>query len=96
MKYDADPGRLGGSAPKPPEFSASGQEQEGTGTRKTITQPKEASIGGMDASALGPGGRSGRTPAAPYPSAGREKDRRGSARQRVDEWLGRGDGMMMG
>ena len=34
---------------------------------------------------LGPGGRSGRTPAEPYPSARREEDRPGSARRRVTE-----------
>ncbi len=96
MRYDTNPGLLGGSAPKPPEFSASGQEQEWSTSRMTTTPTSEASIGGMDALALGPDGRSGRTPAAPYPSAGREEDRRGSARRRVDEWLGRGDGMMIG
>jgi len=56
--------RRGGSAPKPPEFSASAADA--SGGKKSPAPEGGAGPAGMQPS----GGRSGRTPALPYPPAG--------------------------
>jgi Helix-turn-helix domain len=70
LKYRELIGRetLGGSAPKPPEFGASAADagEKGTG-RGTPKVPRPA---GMQPT----GGRSGRTPAEPYPPTGAATD----------------------
>jgi hypothetical protein len=60
--------RLGGPAPKPPEFSASAADA--SGGKKSPAPFPGAGPTGMQPS----GGRSGRTPALPYPPAGRAAD----------------------
>jgi hypothetical protein len=72
LGYDLIPGAVstGGSAPRPPEFSAlaadasSAEEQEGRDSSEESAAP------GVQPSA----GRSGRTPAEPYPPDGAEKN----------------------
>jgi Helix-turn-helix domain len=60
--------RLGGSAPKPPEFSAST-----AGAR--VADQKRGSAGEPRSAGTQPtGGRSGRTPAEPYPPDGEQAD----------------------
>ena len=57
-------GTLGGSAPKPPEFSASTADASVKRTgRGPVKEPRPAGIPPT-------AGRSGRTPAEPYPSGG--------------------------
>ena len=57
---------LGGSAPKPPEFSALAADARGEETGQGA--PGEPRPAGVQPA----GGRSGRTPAEPYPPAGAE------------------------
>ena len=70
LKYSevSEGGRPGGSAPRPPEFNAlaadASREEEGP------TSVEEAGPTGIQPS----GGRSGRTPAEPYPPAGAAED----------------------
>jgi hypothetical protein len=61
-------GRPGGSAPRPPEFSASAADAGGENTGRA--SGKEARPGGVQPA----GGRSGRTPAEPYPPDGAADD----------------------
>jgi hypothetical protein len=63
-----DKGALGGSAPKPPEFSARAADASFMSTgRSPVKEPRPA---GMQP----PAGRSGRTPAEPYPPDGERSD----------------------
>jgi Helix-turn-helix domain len=73
LKYrEAPPAcRLGGSAPKPPEFSAS--TADASGGEEGPAPARGAGPAGMQPS----GGRSGRTPALPCPPAGAAKDSAG-------------------
>jgi hypothetical protein len=80
LKYQEVPrsGSLGGSAAKPPEFSAWAADASGAG--KDPAPCEGAGPTGMQPS----GGRSGRTPAEPYPPAGAAKDS-GKAKKRPAE-----------
>ena len=69
----------GGSAPRPPEFSAWAADAS-AGKQQGRTSPQEAAAPGVQPS----GGRSGRTPAEPYPPAGAAKDS-GKPRRRPAE-----------
>jgi transposase len=81
LKYDAwsEPdGSVGGSAPKPPEFNASTVDAAPGGPRNTK--------GGRNSSSRPPGieptaGRSGRTPAEPYPSDGNDQGTKKSGKK---------------
>ncbi len=65
LKYEALPARLvGGSAPKPPEFSAAAADASAKDKKGRASE--EATAPGVQPT----GGRSGRTPAEPYPPDG--------------------------
>lgn len=68
-------GCAGGSAPRPPEFNAS--TADAREEKKGQASAKEARPGGVQPV----GGRSGRTPAEPYPPDGRAKDSDGEPRR---------------
>jgi len=70
LKYEEIPVRRcpGGSAPKPPEFSA--LTADASGPESGRAPRAEARPAGVQPT----GGRSGRTPAEPYPPAGAAKD----------------------
>jgi hypothetical protein len=72
LKYREVPegGGPGGSAPRPPEFNASAADARG---RKADRDPKEES---RSPGVQPAGGRSGRTPAEPYPPDGGADDNR--------------------
>jgi Helix-turn-helix domain len=72
-------GSLGGSAPKPPEFSAAAADA--SGARKDPAPCEGAGPTGMQPS----GGRSGRTPAEPYPPAGAAQDTAKSKRRPAED-----------
>jgi hypothetical protein len=64
----------GGSAPRPPEFSASAADASG-GADEEGEGPAPGEGGRAAAAGVQPsGGRSGRTPAEPYPPAGEKAD----------------------
>jgi transposase len=67
---------LGGSAPKPPEFNASTADASGGKTERGSSE-KEPRSSGMQPTT----GRSGRTPAEPYPSGGGKGDSPGKPRR---------------
>jgi hypothetical protein len=62
---------LGGSAPKPPEFSAWTADAPGEANEKGRVSSAEDAAPGVQPA----GGRSGRTPAEPYPPDGAEQDK---------------------
>lgn len=62
--------RPGGSAPRPPEFSALAADASAGGTEEGRAPAREAAAPGVQPA----GGRSGRTPAEPYPPAGAGDD----------------------
>lgn len=72
LKYQEVPVRRcpGGSAPRPPEFSALAADASGSGQESGRASPTEARPAGVQPT----GGRSGRTPAEPYPPDGAAKD----------------------
>jgi hypothetical protein len=69
LKYQEIPGAAGGSAPRPPEFSAWAADAS-EGAKEGRASATETSAPGVQPT----GGRSGRTPAEPYPPAGAAKD----------------------
>jgi hypothetical protein len=79
LKYQEVMASPGGSAPRPPEFSALAADARGEATEGR-TSAREATAPGVPPT----GGRSGRTPAEPYPPAGTANDtkkgRRGPAK----------------
>src|SRR5580698_5113111 len=72
----AQGGSLGGSAPKPPEFTASTADAS-TGKQKRGSFEKEPRSSGIPPTTE----RSGRTPAEPYPSGGGKGDTQGKPRR---------------
>jgi hypothetical protein len=72
LKYREVEGRrpLGGSTPKPPEFSALAADASAGEDEGGVDPTKEANAPGVQPA----GGRSGRTPAEPYPPDGGAKD----------------------
>jgi transposase len=72
---------LGGSAPKPPEFNA--LTADASGKKAGRSSPKESRPAGVQPV----DGRSGRTPAEPYPPDDGEKDNGKSGRSRSKEYL---------
>jgi hypothetical protein len=69
----------GGSAPRPPEFSACAADA--SGAEEGPTPPKEAGPAGVQPA----GGRSGRTPAEPYPPDGEAKDTQKKPRRPAED-----------
>lgn len=69
LKYQEVPGSPGGSAPRPPEFSALAADAR-AGAEEGRASTGEAAAPGVQPT----GGRSGRTPAEPYPPDGAADD----------------------
>jgi hypothetical protein len=85
LKYRKIPtgDRLGGSAPEPTEFSASAADAAENKTSRDGVKPSRS------AGVQPIGGRSGRTPAEPYPPDGAAKDNACQGRRRASEALWR-------
>jgi transposase len=81
LKYQevAPAGRPGGSAPRPPEFSALAADASGAGEGSALAGKAEPP--GMQPA----DGRSGRTPAEPYPPAGGADDTRKRPRRPAED-----------
>jgi Helix-turn-helix domain len=81
LKYREIPtgGGPGGSAPRPPEFSASAADANGG---KANRDPKD---GSRSPGVQPAGGRSGRTPAEPYPPAGATDDNQKGAHRPAED-----------
>jgi Helix-turn-helix domain len=82
LKYEEIPAgpRPGGSAPRPPEFSALAADASG-GAEEGRAPGRGAAAPGVQPA----GGRSGRTPAEPYPPAGGAEDTRAGKRRPAED-----------